>query len=568
LIWENFKRVFVFFISICAIGTTTLYASTMPQESNDTPTMQSQEESNATLLHAAADDTTAVAIGTILNGETALDESSPLSHAIRLYYIARQFKPVWSSEQQLLPTVATFIQLIDGIAGEGLDPERRTYHRKRIEALIAQGTTEQPQQLARLDLLLTDAFFALGHDLHYGMAYGADLNTSNEYANVPVDMADVLDQAVANRDIKTSLLSLTPQHPEYRRLTKALAYYRRLADEGGWSTNISDYSHEAAVRKRLIATGDLIEFASDSTLDEDEKLEAAVKRFQKRHGLKADGVVGPVTSSEMAVPLEKLIEKIKLNMEKWKWLPPHNRGPYIVVNIPGFELDVILANETVLQTRAIVGRRDRETPTFASKLNYLVFNPYWNVPETILNEDLIPKLQADPYYLATRRIKIFAAGDRNGVHPIDPATIDWKHWQKTDVGRYVFRMEPGADNPLGYIKFIFPNNYDVYVHDTPSHSLFKNSNGTFSSGCIRIRKPLELAHYLLARQEPDITYKDIMMRILSGERKWVLLKDPLDIYITYQTARVGEDGLMYFYEDIYGYDRKLARFLSKSDSYK
>jgi len=540
-----------------------LCAFTSPQEPNDTLSMQAPMESNATLTYA--DDATSEAIRKILIGETAFDESpSPLSHAIRLYYIARRFKPVWSNTQQLLPTVASFRELIDGIADEGLNPDRRAYHRESIEALVAQATALQPQQLAMLDLFLTDAFFALGHDLHYGMAYGADLDSTNEYANVPIDMANVLDHATDNGEIKTSLLALTPQHPEYQRLTRALAYYRRLADEGGWSTQIADYAHEAAVRQRLVATADLNVVGSDDTFEADEKLDAAIKRFQERHGLKADGVVGPNTSAAMAVPPEKLIEKIKLNMEKWKWLPPHSGGPYVVVNIPGFELDVILGNETVLKTRAIVGRRERETPTFASKLSYLVFNPFWNVPETILNEDLIPKLQADPNYLATRRIKIFAAGDRNGAHPIDPSTIDWRHWQKTDTARYVFRMEPGSENPLGYIKFIFPNDHDVYVHDTPAHSLFKNSNATYSSGCIRIRKPLELAHYLLARQEPDITYKDIMTRILSGETKWVPLKDPLDIYITYQTARVGDDGLIYFYDDIYGYDRKLAKYLKNN----
>jgi len=191
-------------------------------------------------------------------------------------------------------------------------------------------------------------------------------------------------------------------------------------------------------------------------------------------------------------------------------------------------------------------------------------NPYWNIPETILKEDLIPKLQADPHYLATRDIKVFAAGDGDGRHPIDPDTIAWKQWGDADMQRYVFRMDPGPDNPLGYIKFIFPNDYDVYVHDTPSHALFKKSSATFSSGCIRIRKPVELAYFLLAQENPEMTYKDILTPILSGETSWVRLKNPPDIYITYQTAAVGEDGLVRFYDDIYGYDRKLENYLNKN----
>ena len=534
-------------------GGAPLQASAIPFDADDTR------------LVPVATDETAAAIRQMLSGDTTTEAPPPfLSADVQHYYVQRRFKPVWSSGQRPLPTADALKRLIDSIGSEGLDPDRPAYQRQPIEMLLEQETEKTPEQLANLDLLLTSAFFALAHDLHYGVAYNADLNTSDTYANTPVDLSRMLDRAVESRKIKASLLSLTPQYPEYRRLLAALAFYRHLADEGGWHTNADDYADEANVRERLVATGDLNASALIDAPEAHAELETAVKRFQQRHGIKADGVVGPVTSAKMAIPPEKLIEKIELNIERWKWFPPYSVASYIIVNIPGFELKVVRGDEVLLRTRAIVGRRDRETPTFASKLRYIVFNPYWRVPETILKEDLIPKVQADPHYLSARHIKLFAADDAGENRPIDPGTIAWKRWRDDDMKRYVFRMDPGAGNPLGYVKFIFPNDDDIYVHDTPSHSLFKNSNATFSSGCIRIRKPLELAHYLLSLEDPEITYKDILVRILSGENLWIRLKDAPEIYITYQTAAVDEDGVIYIYDDIYGNDRKLEKYLKNN----
>lgn len=546
---HSIKRLLVIIISLGFAGGAPLQASAIPVDTNGTPPVFIEAP--------VANDATAVAIRRILTDGTISFSSSVLD-----YYLQRQFRPVWSSERRLLPTADALKHLIGAIGGEGLDPDRPAYHRKHIDMLLERETDANPERLAHLDLLLTDAFFALGHDLHYGVAYGADLNTSGTYANVPVDLSLVLAHAAASGEIEASLLSLAPQYPEYRRLLAALGFYRRLAAGGGWRTHAADYAEETNIRERLIVTGDLNASEAADTPEAHAELIAAVKRFQQRHGITADGVVGPVTSAKMAIPPEKLIKKIALNIERWKWFPPRTGGPYIIVNIPGFELKVIRGDEVLLQTRAIVGRRDRETPTFASKLRYMVFNPYWRVPETILKEDLIPKVQANPHYLTARHIKLFAADDAGERRPIDPGTIDWQRWRDDDMQRYVFRMDPGADNPLGYVKFIFPNDDDIYVHDTPAHSLFKNSSATYSSGCIRIRKPLELAHYLLSLEDPEITYKDILVRILSGENVWVRLKDAPEIYITYQTVAVGEDGLIRFYNDIYGNDRKLNKFLN------
>lgn len=531
-------------------------------------------ETNQTVeLHIASiapGDPTAESIHDILTGKSAFDTKPVyLSHAIRRFYVQRQFRPLWSGDADILPIADEFFHLIASLEREGLDPGNPVYHRDRIETLMMQNDLLDPHRLSRLDLLLTDAFFSVGDHLHFGVAYGADLNTSNEYNNVPLDMAAVLENAAAQGEVKEALLYLEPQNREYRRLKAALAMYRKFAAADRWSTRRADYADKAEVCRRLIATGDLnVSYDSNCTdtnaSDEQERRYLdAVKRFQRRHNIAADGVVGPVTSAKLALSPERIIAKIELNMERWKWLPPRSGAPYVIVNIPGFELEVMEANTSRMNMQAIVGRRERETPAFASQISHIVFNPYWRVPETIRKEDLIPKLQNDPRYLETKKIRLFAAGDRDESRPIDPSTIPWKQLNGHDAERFTFRAEPGEKNPLGYIKFIFPNRHDIYIHDTPSQSLFKNSSAAFSSGCIRIRKPVELAHYLLSRDEPEITYKEIFTRMLSGENRWVRLKHPMDVYITYQTARVGEDGQLRLYEDLYGYDRKLGNYLKE-----
>ena len=308
-------------------------------------------------------------------------------------------------------------------------------------------------------------------------------------------------------------------------------------------------------------SGDLNDTADNDLSVRDPLLEA-VKRFQKRHGISADGMVGPRTAAKMALSPAALVETIRVNMERWRMLEPPEGDNYVLVNIPGYSLYVMQQHKPLLQMQAIVGRRDRATPVFASQMRYIVFNPYWQIPETILTEDLIPKVKADPRYLQKKNITIYAADDREARRPIDPASIRWAHWRAADNERYYFREAPSAVNPLGYVKFIFPNPYDIYIHDTPSDELFDKERGTFSSGCIRVRKPIELAYALLKRETPEITYKTLFLKIASGKNEWIRLQQPINVYITYQTARVDENGLINFYEDIYGNDSELAQLIN------
>ncbi|WP_345988849.1 L,D-transpeptidase family protein [Sulfurimonas sp. HSL1-2] len=539
-----------------------MYALGTLQENNDTlpvATVQLPGDGNTT---SVSPDPVGLLIRDFVEDNATLRTILPtIRPSLIAFYTSRAYAPLWSNERGCLPGAEALSQMIDGIAEEGLDPTEPFYHGKAVRTLLQTCVAPDDRQRTELDLLLTDAFLALAHDLHYGRAYGSDLNCTSEYNALPIDPAHLLNDDAVRQNIRQVLLSVAPQDIGYQRLRTALNTYRRLDEAGGWSTRTADYADDGNISRRLQLTGDLVGSADPDPEAEKQRLLQAVKRFQGRHGITVDGVVGPVTASKLALSPSALIAKIRLNMERWKWLPPHGDGPYIIVNVPGFTLEVRRADQQELQMRAIVGRRDRETPIFASRMQYIVLNPYWRVPETILNEDLIPKLVADPHYLTKKKIKLFSAADTTESQPIDPLTVDWSKWHERDTKRYVFREDPGAENPLGYVKFLFNNPYDIYIHDTPAHSLFKNSNGSFSSGCIRVRKPFELARYLLSLDDPEVTYKSLLTLLLSGENRWLRLKNTLPVYITYQTAAVDDEGTVRFYNDIYGCDRKLIKYI-------
>jgi murein L,D-transpeptidase YcbB/YkuD len=555
-------RKFTLFLSIFLLFQGSLYALGTLQENNDTlrvATVQLPGDGNTT---SVSPDPAGLLIRAFVEDNATLRTILPtIRPGLPAFYAARAYTPLWSNAHECLPGAEALSQMIDGIAEEGLDPAEPSYHGEAVRALLQTCPAPDDRQRTELDLLLTDAFLALAHDLHYGRAYGSDINCTSEYNALPIDPAHLLNDDAVRENIRQVLLSVAPQDIGYQRLRTALNTYRRLDEAGGWSTRAADYANDANISRRLLLTGDLVGPADPDPEAEKQRLLQAVKRFQGRHGITVDGVVGPVTASKLALSPGALIAKIRLNMERWKWLPPHGDGPYIIVNVPGFILEVRRKDVQNLQMRAIVGRRDRETPIFASRMQYIVLNPYWRVPETILNEDLIPKLVADPHYLDKKKIKLFSAADTAEKQPIDPLTMDWSKWSERDTKRYVFREDPGAENPLGYVKFLFSNPYDIYIHDTPAHSLFKNSNGSFSSGCIRVRKPFELARYLLALDDPEITYKSLLTLLLTGENRWLRLNNTLPVYITYQTAAVDDNGTLNFYNDIYGCDHKLIKYL-------
>ena len=291
----------------------------------------------------------------------------------------------------------------------------------------------------------------------------------------------------------------------------------------------------------------------------DEALESAVRDFQERHGLEADGIVGRKTLAALNVPVSERIQQILLNMERWRWMPGELGERYLLVNMAGFELLAVENEETVMDMRVIIGRPYRSTPAFAGEMRYLVLNPYWNVPHKLAIEDLLPKQQSDPDYLQEKGFRIYASW-RKGARELDPGAIDWSSLS-ADYFPFRLRQEPAGRNALGRVKFMFPNDVSVYIHDTPSKGLFRKPSRPFSSGCVRVEEPLALVSLLLSRQGWD--QERLAAAVASNERQIIILDEPVPVYLVYMTAWAGAPGEIHFQEDIYGHDQTLAASLAR-----
>jgi murein L,D-transpeptidase YcbB/YkuD len=293
----------------------------------------------------------------------------------------------------------------------------------------------------------------------------------------------------------------------------------------------------------------------------DEKTVAGVKRFQTRHSLAADGVIGRETVSSMNVPVDRRIRQILINMERYRWLNTSEAERVLAVNIAHFRILGIKNGSLEIAMPAIVGKTYHETPVFSDTIKYIVINPYWNIPNSIAKNEMLPKLKKNPNYLKEKNIRLLNGWDPDAKE-VDSTTLDWKSMGEEDIVRYRLRQDPGPNNALGTIKFIFPNKYNVYLHDTPAHSLFQQRKRAFSHGCIRVSKPAELASYVLGGEKEGWGIEKIKQIIAGGERTVARPAKPYPIYILYRTVTVDPDsGEINFFPDVYGRDALLEKAL-------
>jgi murein L,D-transpeptidase YcbB/YkuD len=314
------------------------------------------------------------------------------------------------------------------------------------------------------------------------------------------------------------------------------------------------------LRKRLLSEGyPIINKGSPENIF-DEELEHAVLHFQKLHGLKQDGIVGFYTLKDLNVPIKDRIRQIELNLERLRWISGNLGKRYVKVNIADFTLDVVESHKNILHMKVVVGKPFWNTPVFSEKIRYLVLNPAWNIPRSIAISEVIPSIQKDPSYLAKKNMKVLKGWGKN-EEEISPESIDWESVHANNFA-YRFRQEPGSLNPLGSIKFMFPNKFGVYLHDTQSKSLFERNIRSFSHGCIRLEQPVELAEYLL-KNDPKWSKARIITEIRKAGTQQIRLPEPVNIHILYLTAWVDAEGFLNFRTDIYGRDKKLDEALTK-----
>ena len=492
------------------------------------------------------------------------------SSVIRFYQM-RKYEPAWTRDGYPLPVADTLARAIKAADAEGLQP--RDYHLERIETSLAEirqilvrNEKPEPANIIDLEFLLSDAYLVYAAHLLNGRVNPETLH-ADEWTIYPsrFNLARHLSTALEGGDVEGSLKGLLPAQQGYGRLKTALVVNRALAERGGWPVIPGDGRLEKGMkndrvpvlRSRLKVTGDM-PAPADATSDLfDEAVEEAVKRFQLRHGLFDDGIVGTRTLRALNVPVEKRIRQIELNLERWRWLPQNLGNPYIMVNIAGYGLEVVENESPVLTMKIVVGTAFQKTPVFSGKMTYIEMNPFWNVPHSIATEETLKKIRENPDFFTKENMKVFTAG-QNG-EAVNPASIDWSQLSENNFP-YRLRQEPGPRNPLGRIKFMFPNKHSVYLHDTSDPQLFRKERREFSHGCIRIEKPMDMAEFVM-RGSKEWPIEKIKAVLKTKETTVANLPKPIPVHILYFTAWGNGDGTVHFLEDIYRRDERLEKAL-------
>ena len=480
-----------------------------------------------------------------------------LTDGVARYYESSQFEPQWLDPARLDALIAAVAEL----KYDGLEPV--DYHVVELQSFrtdLRGGKALPPAEQAGLDLLATDSMMLALYHLYFGKVDPEKLSTEWNFPTRPIDVqhaTERLKEAIAAGAIRESFEKARPQHPWYQRGRDRLREYYALRDAGGWEPIAAGQvlhpgdsdARVPALRQRLAVTGD---FKAPQTADDsayDTELEAAVKRFQDRHGLTTDGIVGAGTFAALNVPISARIDQIRVNMERARWVMHELKGDFVLVDVAGFDVSWFRNDEPVWTSRVIVGRPYRETPIFKSLVTYVVFNPTWTIPPGILVKDKLPILKKDPGYLQRNHIRVIDSQGRE----VDPDSVNWDAYGPGRLPPYQLRQDPGDDNALGLVKIMFPNPYSVYLHDTPTKSLFDRDERIFSSGCIRVQKAFELAELVL--NDPARWNAATIAEVVAAKAtRTVNLPSPVPVLILYWTAQPTTDGRVIFRNDIYGRD--------------
>lgn len=514
---------------------------------------------------------------TVNQGELSIrGQAIAATSVIADFYTRRGFAPAWTDPRN----VDDLLRAIVDSADDGLSPA--DYHLAMLAQMRSEMRLPDTTDFERADfeLLLTDAIVRLGYHLWFGKVDPQRFSTSwNLSRTLPgLDAAAELEAVLATGQLYRQIERARPAHRLYAALRSELEKMRRIALTGGWpelpaGPTLEPGANDARVpvlRAVLLATGDLgtpappppeASSAGDPLLYDTALVDAA-RRFQRRMGLDDDGRIGGGTQAELRVPVEDRIRQLRVNLDRGRVLLYQIPEEFLVVNIAGAEAAYLRGEEVLWRSRVQVGTPYRETPEYRSEITYLVFNPTWTVPPTIIRNDILPAARRDPYSITRRGLNVL---DSSGA-VIDPGSVDWSRFSTGHIP-YILRQDPGPGNALGRVKFMFPNPYNVYLHDTPSKSLFDKDTRTTSSGCVRVQQPLELARLLLDDPEKwnDAT---IAAAIARGTIQNVTLRRRVPVILAYWTAWVDPEGVVNFRRDVYGRDAAWAKALDEPFSFR
>ncbi|RAK70274.1 L,D-transpeptidase family protein [Hymenobacter edaphi] len=510
------------------------------------------------------------------------------------FYKERDGRLGWFKNHQLVPQTERMLTELSKAGENGLDPKK--YKVVDFEQLFAQikkapDTTARNALEKEIDVALSATYFNWADDFYRGIVDPREVkNIDWKVKRNKIKLHKALMTILQERESTYPYYEFAPLHPEYDRLRKALAGYRAMQRNGGWlpvpavkkALRPGDSSAVVpALRRRLLGfnpdgtpspavanapmqavpvsnkPGQPAATAPRESHQYDAELADAVKAFQQQTGLKADGRLTPETVTLLNVPLQRRIDQIIVNMERWRWIPKRFEPNYLLVNIPDYHMWVYENGKPALDMRVIVGKTLNATPVFSDKMEYVVVAPYWNVPYSIIDKELRNKLAADPHGTLDRLDMEVVKGSGAKATPVDPTSIDWANLTP-NTWRYTLRRRPGPKNDLGDVKFLFPNSQDIYLHDTPHDELFSQAKRGFSHGCVRVEKPLVLAEYLL-RNKPGWDMSKIQQTVAEGKEQYVTLPEKLPVYLVYFTAWVDDAGNLHFRDDIYGHDKALAQ---------
>jgi murein L,D-transpeptidase YcbB/YkuD len=480
---------------------------------------------------------------------------------LRDFYSRREFRAAWTNP----PPREQLLKAIEDSYLEGLVPA--DYHLPVLQDLSRRAAIPGATATltAQYDVLLTDAVLRLAYHYSVGKVDAATFDPQWNYSRVlpDKDLSREIEDAIASANVYERLAALRPTHRMYVNLRQELARYRAIEAEGGWSTlpagralkpGESD-ARIPALRARLVRTGDLSAANASDAPIYDPALLAAVRRYQERMGLVAEGVLGDSTIAELNVAASTRISQLRINLDRGRVLLKDLPQRFVVVNIAAYQLYLVQGEEIAWSARVQVGKPYRKTPLFRSEINYLVLNPTWTVPPGILKSDILPAARKDPASITRKGLKVL---DRSGSE-VDPASIDWSRFNSGHIP-YTLRQDPGPNNALGRVKLMFPNAYSVYLHDTPSQSLFERADRAFSSGCVRVENALQLAERVL--DDPARWNADSIARVVaSGRLQNVTLARRIPVLLVYWTAWVDAQGRTNFRRDVYDQDIKWARAL-------
>ena len=507
--------------------------------------------------------------------KSVLNNSSlPLIDEVTKLYESREYNLIWSDGAHYNSQAHDLFRVIQNARKLGLNPA--DYDLDIIKYFL-ETTIDDPVILSKSDVTFTHAYVRFASNVDKEK-YASDKSLSSSFGLLENDafLTAVLNDASINDEINNDNLEVIPKIADetillnrdpYSRLLNALETYRSLSDDfepiilQKKSLTIGDASAEIIkARIRLYELGD---YKSEDFSNEvfDETLALAVSDFQYRHGLEADGVLGRKTVREINKSAKQRALQLEVNLERAKQISELGSNRYILVNVPEYKLYVIENGKTIYETRVVVGKKKHKTPVLTSEISEFVLNPYWNVPTSITKNEIIPKLQEDPEYLSKNDMKIISRQNNQNVF-VDPEIVDWTTLDPENASLRI-RQDPGKKNALGRVKFIFPNNHKVYLHDTPSRRLFAHSSRAFSHGCVRVENPFELAEVLISNSE---TWTSEKLHYFASRKKTKTIKldNPIPIHITYMTAWADEQGVINFRPDIYKRDSHIASSLYNS----